>query len=254
MIYNQLDSYKITCMRKYIKRTFFSLILICITHLTFSQAAIFVLIFGDRIASDNLYLSIDGGVNISYINGIDANITKQNFNFGMAMHWRFQERWSLVPEFKGKSGKGVMGIPELLVDHPEITTERIRTTLKINYIELPILFRYKLDDKFFIATGPQISYLNKAEQILRYQTETASKIEVTDDIKQYINPIQFSVPFEFGYIFSNDSGIEIHFKMRLTYDITNTFKKTLPYDSHNTTLQFIVSFPFINVPPENKSK
>ena len=82
---------------------------ICAVKNAHGQAAILVALFGDKVASENFYFSLKGGLNFSSL-GTEANTDFQRGpNFGMLANIRFGERWGIVPEFAAFSIRGAEG-------------------------------------------------------------------------------------------------------------------------------------------------
>jgi len=67
---------------------------------SYGQAGLLVLILGDKVATENLFLSIDGALNISSLPGLDENKLIVGVNYGLGVHIRINDKWTLKPEFK----------------------------------------------------------------------------------------------------------------------------------------------------------
>jgi len=78
-----------------------------ITHRVNGQAALFILLFGDKVASQKFHLSMHGGINISNFCGLDDGKSLIGLYFGLGSHLKLSDNWYLVPEFKPVSTKGV---------------------------------------------------------------------------------------------------------------------------------------------------
>ncbi len=76
----------------------------------YGQASIIVLLLGDKVASEELYLSIDGALNISSLPGLEKYSTAVGVNYGLGVHIKLGEKWHLKPEFKPLSRKGAKKI------------------------------------------------------------------------------------------------------------------------------------------------
>lgn len=70
------------------------------------QAALLVLILGDKVATEKFHLSIDGALNISSLPDFNPGKTIIGVNFGLGTHIKLSEKWHLKPEFKPLSHKG----------------------------------------------------------------------------------------------------------------------------------------------------
>ena len=128
------------------------------------QAALVLLIFGDKLAREDVYMSMDAGLNVNNISSLDGDFGL-GANFGLGIHKRLRENLFLVPEFKALSGKGMGNVPLLTPIPDEINTAELKnteTSVVLNYLELPVLLQYRINDKFYVSGGVQASWLTKA--------------------------------------------------------------------------------------------
>ncbi len=63
------------------------------------QAALLVLIFGDKVATDNFYFSLKLGATYSIIHGYEDGQNAMSLNFGLVNNIRLTDKLSLIPEF-----------------------------------------------------------------------------------------------------------------------------------------------------------
>ena len=154
------------------KKKLFSLLLITTlsSGVVKGQAALLVIIFGEKAATENFHFSLKAGLNYSMITNFDEGKNRTGFNFGLVNNIKLTEKFSLLPEFIALSPRGVQdiptlstGIPELdeLLGNPEFTDR------KLNYIDIPVLVKYHISKRWSISAGPQVSFLVSAEDIYR---------------------------------------------------------------------------------------
>jgi hypothetical protein len=211
-----------------------------------SQAALLVLIFGEDAATENFHFSLDGGLNVVEM----TNLNGKSFvlaNFGLGTHIRLNDRWTLAPEFKPLSGRGEKGInpfieiPEDIAD--ELTSAESR--VKLNYIDIPVLFRYKANKHWYFAAGPQISFRTKATAITLASLDSGREIEIEDPIEDLTEWYDFSFPIEIGYNFMQNKtmgGVDL--RVRFAPGFVNVID-TEESSFRNNVVQFILSFPFL---------
>ncbi|MEJ2005521.1 MAG: outer membrane beta-barrel protein [Cyclobacteriaceae bacterium] len=216
-----------------------------------SQAALLVLIFGDDVATEKFHFSLDGGINVAEM----TNLNGKSFllpNFGLGAHLKLSERWTFAPEFKPLSGRGekkispFIEIPEDIADDISSAESRV----KLNYIDLPILFRYKAGQHWYFAAGPQISFRTSAQALTLASLDNGREIEVVDPIEDLTEWYDFSFPLEVGYNFAQSShlgGIDI--RVRFAPGFVNVVE-TDESSFKNNVIQFIASFPFLKKPEE----
>jgi outer membrane immunogenic protein len=106
------------------------------------------------------------------------------------------------------------------------------TILVLNYINLPILFRYMHSSGIFAQTGPQVGMLMSAKS-----TTTSGGTETETDVKKRHKSTNFSWGTGIGYIYKK-FGIEARYNLGLTnvFNIGNEYKYT------PSTVQVSLSF------------
>jgi hypothetical protein len=216
-----------------------------------SQAALLVLIFGDDVATENFHFSLDGGINVVEM----TNLNGKSFlrpNFGLGAHLRINDRWSFAPEFKPLSGRGEKKITPFLEIPEEIADEisSAESRVKLSYIDIPVLFRYKAGKHWYFAAGPQISFRTGAQAVTLASLNNGREIEVIDPIEDLTEWYDFSFPVEIGYNLAQSShlgGIDV--RVRFAPGFVNVFDSE-EGSLKNNVVQFIASFPFLKNPEE----
>ncbi|MBU1014021.1 MAG: PorT family protein [Bacteroidetes bacterium] len=216
---------------------------------SYGQVAILLLIFGDKLASEDLHLSIDGALNASNISKMGNGSTLYGLNFGLGLHMNLNERWQFNPQFKPLSQKGIKNTNPLIDLPSELVLTH--TDLKLSYIEFPVMMRYNVTPDFFIAVGPQLSLLSSASQksIGKYTNDLEAELKL--DAKEFFNKVSFSFPIELGYwiYFSNkksSSEIKLNLFARYCHEFSRAFNDKQSFgNARISTFQFGVSFPTI---------
>ena len=210
------------------------------------QAAILVLIFGDDVATEKFHFSIDGGLNITEIQNLNGK-SAVYANFGLGAHLKLSEKWTFAPEFKPLSGRGERKIQRFTEIPPELGEEikSIETRVKLNYIDIPLLFRYKASKHFYLAAGPQVSFRTSAKVLTDVILEDGREIEVSDPIEDITQWYELSFPIEVGYNFMQQNhlgGVDLRVRF------VPGFTEIIDVDGSslkNNTIQIIASFPFL---------
>jgi hypothetical protein len=72
---------------------------------------------------------------------------------------------------------------------------------------------------------------------------------VTEDIKDDVERIELALPVDLGVVFSKPRGFKgIDLRLRYCLGLTEVFKDNAAgISSTNSTFQFFLSFPFVNV-------
>ena len=221
-----------------------------------AQAAILVLLFGEKVASENFYFSLKVGVNVADVSGVDDGSVATGINFGLLATIKISDRFSLIPEFAPLSRKGVKNIPYLpsgIAELDNLITPPSASQMSLNYIDIPVIAKYQLSEKLSIGTGPQFG-------ILTSSSNTYDNVVQPDDVLRYTQESQLSWnTFDFGWAFEltyglgqvrEGRGLNLH--ARYTRGLTDILQDNPGDAVNNSVFQFFVSLPFIEI-PENGS-
>ncbi len=217
-----------------------------------AQAAILVFIFGDKVASEQFHLSIDGGLNYSAMPGIDQQKPMLTPYFGLGTFIKINDKFALTPEFKPLSSRSVRGV-KAYSDYASTLTD-IEYTIVANYIDVPILLQYRITPKIFVSAGPQISFLVGSKQVAEGKLITGGgDVTIVDEGISLFNKQYYSVPLELGYSLSTQRGGKgIDIKVRYNWGISEMISNPSYGSTYGSTFQFFLSFPFVNLPSEAK--
>lgn len=182
------------------------------------QAALILLIFGNKLATEELHLSIDGALNVTNISDFGSGHGTGGLNFGLGLHVKLSEHWELNPQFRPLSQKGLHAIDPMTALPLEIRDEK--TQLRMNYIELPLMIRYQISKRVYAGIGPQFSFLVNAHQLSIGNYRNGERAEFKIDTMKEFNKLDFSLPAELGYrlkIRNKKSGSDYNFSLFFRY-------------------------------------
>ena len=211
------------------------------------QAALLVLIFGNKIASEKFHLSIDAGLNYTAMPGYGEGKARFGINFGLGTHYKLSERWFLAPEFKPLNWKGLRDVQESFTLPPVISGDRVSSRFRMNYIDVPLLVQYRFPSNFYVSAGPQVSFLTSAKQLTKVKLDDGLVIDVTQDIRDAFKSVDISFPFEVGYAFKNTfAGRGFDIRLRYAFSLANVLSDADdPRTVRHSNLQFILTLPFV---------
>ena len=114
------------------------------------------------------------GLNLSnlrgdYPTGIDEHNSKIGFHIGGFAEYEINEKFTLQPELLFSTQGNTYGYKDYYGGGSYY--DGADYNLKLNYLNLPIILKYKIIEKLSIDFGPQIGYLMSAK----------TKIDVTED-------------------------------------------------------------------------
>jgi hypothetical protein len=221
---------------------------------SYGQAGLLVLILGDKVATENFYLSIDGALNISTLPGLDEYKMNVGVNYGLGVHIRLNDKWFLKPEFKPLSRKGATKVNPITSISGDFIVDE--TKIKMNYIDFPVLLQYNLTPKLFVSAGPQISFVTDVKQFMYGSKADGLETDVKINTTSFFNKTNFSFPVEAGYSLSlgtkrSTTKINMNVFARYEYDFIEIFKDPAVGASNISLFQFGLSLPFIKKAEES---
>jgi hypothetical protein len=232
------------------KNIIISLIFILLSSsLAKGQAALLVLIFGDKAATENFHFSLKLGVNYSIIHGYEEGKNATSFNFGLVNSIRLTDKLTLVPEFIPLAPRQIKDVPVLTTGDPDLDdllVEVESASRKFSYIDIPVLLKVKLSDRFSIAAGPQISFLTKAEDT--YKSAPIEDVVLTTeiDIKSAVNNIDLGAVLDLEYIVVHPKGGKgINIFLRYNKGFINLAKESESTTYTSSMIQLGATFPFV---------
>lgn len=229
-----------------------SIFLTILSGVASGQAALLVLIFGEKAATENFHFSLKVGMNYSIINGYEEGTNRIGGNFGLINNIKLTEKLSLTPEFLALSGRGIKNIPVLLTGNPDLDdllVDHTSTDRKLSYIDIPILLKYKLSPRFSLSAGPQLSFLTSATDIYKSNPLEEALLTTELDIKDALTSVDLGAAIDLTYILvepANGKGVNLF--IRFTQGFIDIAKDNPEKRLTNTTLQFGGAFPFVEKP------
>jgi len=164
-------------------------------YLSVALVAIFM---AQTASAQHANFGIKGGLNLYNIHNDNSSEydTKTGFHAGVFAHMHLDKHFAIQPELV-YSTQGAKY---------SIAGTDIR--LKLNYINVPIMFQYMFNNGFRFEAGPQVGFLIKAE----------SEANNTDtDIKDELKTIEFGLGAGVGYIHPPSGfGIDARYNLGLS--------------------------------------
>ena len=234
-------------MKSFTTKLFLGLGLLFVTHTGFSQAAILAMIFGDKVASEKFNLSLEfGGVFGDISNLPDADGGMNGINFGIGLNSKFSDNFYISGNAYFLAQRGFkLNSFSLVSDDPFLDAQfqNVRTDVRLNYIEVPILFSYQTNNrKMRFSVGPQFDFLQKSNA--KYYHEEG---DFEKTFSRYTNNFDWGPVFNVTYLLNSahkGKGIHIHARYYMgTKDIFNS-----NFGMSNNKMNYFslhVSFPFI---------
>ncbi|PWB25628.1 porin family protein [Flavobacterium sp. HTF] len=198
-----------------------------------------ILVFGLSNAQEAKF-GLKGGLNVSNFTGDTEGAdlkSRIGFNVGAFVAIKFSEKFTLQPEVLYSAQGANFENVGAEVDGMGFYTGDIK--FKLAYINIPVMFKYYVAEKFNIEAGPQIGFLTTAK--------TATKLDgfsqtVEQDIKDSFETIDFGLNFGAGYDFTE------HFSAGARYNLgLSNIAKTESGDDtklHNSVFSLSIGYKF----------
>ena len=189
----------------------------------------FLMVFSTTISisQSNIKYSAKIGLNISSLSGEYpsqlSHSSKAGLHIGGVAEYKLKDKIFLQGEFL-ISTQG--GISEYRVNYfnPSMGNyyESQKQTLKLTYVNIPLLYRYQIFDRITIDAGPQIGFVLSGKNVLQYTDSTDPSNNETIEL----NVLQDGTFTSGGVTYSYKSSIkrlDLSLNLGGTYDINDKF-------------------------------
>ncbi|WET02229.1 porin family protein [Flavobacterium sp. YJ01] len=199
---------------------------------------------GAMAQTEKVKLGVKAGLNISNLT-FDENELKSSdktgFTAGLMAEIPLTKSFSVQPELLF-SQQGM----KLSYSDPEVQNSHYKSTIALNYLNIPIMLKYYVAKGFSLQAGPQVGILLKANN--KYQDnflgyDNHDKM----DLKDYSNGVDASVNFGLGYQFQNKFYADVRYNMSYTdvfKDATSNTNYIIKSDMKNRIFQVTVGYFF----------
>lgn len=162
-------------------------------------SALAVLVFSFASAQDeaktasNVKFGAKAGLNLANIVGDDAGDANMfvGFNVGMFVEIPVTDKLTIQPEvlYSAQGSKSEGNFDGYDFD----------ATLKLNYINVPVMLKYQVADKFSLEAGPYVGFLTSAKM----KVEVSGFGSETVDMKDMVKSTDFGLGLGMNYEFSD---------------------------------------------------
>ncbi|WP_104735515.1 porin family protein [Hanstruepera ponticola] len=212
-----------------------------------AQAALFALLFGDKVASEKFNVSLELGFNQPFYSNLDNNDrSKIGVNFGIGGNLKLSENWFLSPNIYFLAKRNIqLNNFSLASGNVNLDSQfvNVPTEVTLNYIDVPIFISYQTNNKKYrFGMGPQISFLQKSRAIFK-----RPEGDFTQNFDGYTEDIDYGLMADFAYVLGKahkGKGIIIH--LRYYHGLNDILTDKI--SSQNNSSNFValhLTLPFI---------
>ncbi|MBR5638953.1 MAG: PorT family protein [Muribaculaceae bacterium] len=161
-----------------------------------------------------------------------------NYQAGLFLEYRFTDKISIAPEVVFAAQGGKYDYKNFIYEM--IITTDVELTDMLNYINIPVMFKYYFTPKFSIDFGPQLGI----NIYSKYSVEPKDKAigpKMTHDQKDGTKTLDVGVGLGLTYNITNDVFVQ----GRYTMGVTDVFDKNWDSDEEkNANAQIAIGYRF----------
>lgn len=197
----------------------------------------------DSIKKLNKYkFGVKGGINFSNLNynGNDLDLSsKTGFTIGVMGEIPIAKQLALQPEIL-YSQQGA----ESEYFSEQINNISYEGTIKLNYLNIPLMLKYFVADGLSLQAGPQIGFLLNSKNVYKdnfFGYENSDELDLSD----YTHTLDFGVNLGVGYQFQDKIYVDARYNMSLS-DVFEDGKSQnfINADMYNRVFQITVGYFF----------
>lgn len=192
--------------------------------------------------SQKVRLGVKAGLNISSLAFDESELDssgKTGFTAGIMVEIPMAKNFSLQPELLYSQQGGKVSFSD-----QDVTNSSYKSTIKLNYLNIPVMLKYYVMKGLSVQAGPQIGILLKADN--KYQDNFLGyENHESFNLKKYSSDIDTSVNFGLGYQFKD----KFYTDVRYNISYSNVFKDGdanyfIDNDMKNRTFQITIGYFF----------
>lgn len=186
----------------------------------------FVLLGLTTVKAQGVIFGARAGVNFATITSdeFDSFDGRTSFHLGVVSEIPLGETFSFQPELLYSS------------QGSDYSDPGFTGTVKLDYLNLPLIAKYYVAENFSLEAGPQIGFLLSAKD-----EGEADGFDYDEDIKDFIKGIDFGINFGLGYKLENGLNFGARYNLGLT-DVNDDYEEGGTYK--NSVLQAYLGFFF----------
>lgn len=191
--------------------------------------AIFALTSINQTFSQEVNFGAKAGVNFADITGeeVDSFDGLTSFHLGFVAEILFSDAFAVQPELLySRQGSDYKDSFESF---------SYEGTVKVDYINIPVMAKYFVTEGFSIEAGPQIGFLMSAKD--EYEDEE-------DDIKDYLKGTDFGVNFGLGYKLESGLNFGARYNIGLSDNLDTDEFEADGAEYKNSVIQISVGYFF----------
>ncbi|PWA06345.1 porin family protein [Flavobacterium laiguense] len=195
-------------MKKFIQ---IAILLFCIQSV--NAQVLISLIFGDKLNSPKIEFGLEGGANFSTISNLDETKNRTDLNLGFYFDFMLKNpSWAISTGVIVKSTLGASELKVYSLNNAELDNafDGGSVDRKISYFNVPLMLKYKFDNRIYVKAGTQLGLLSRAYDEFNNKYE-GEDLEYKHNIRDQIHVIDAGLAIGAGYRLLGGNGMNIGF-------------------------------------------
>ncbi|WP_339889954.1 porin family protein [uncultured Flavobacterium sp.] len=173
--------------------------------LLFAAVAVFAL---GNVNAQDMKFGVKAGLNVFTLTGdVEDAESLIGAHAGVFAEFKISDKFSFQPElvYSMQGAKNEESSTETFGG--ETYTEKYESKLKLSYINIPLMAKYYVSEKFSLEAGPQIGFLMSAKNDFTYTLTGGGFDEsesANEDVKDGFKGIDFGFNFGLAYDFTEN--------------------------------------------------
>ena len=190
---------------------------------------IIILIAGVTLQAQEIQFGVKAGLNIASINGDNFQdlSSRTSFHVGGLLEFKIADKFSIQPEILYSAQGAKFKASEEVIE--------TNVTWKLDYLNIPVMAKYYIADKFSLEAGPQVGFLVSSKADIEVNNISTEQ-DLNDDV---IKSTDFGLNFGLGYKLDNG----LNFGARYNLGLSNT-SNVSSENIKNGVFQFSVGYNF----------
>lgn len=212
------------------------------------------LVLGDKLNTGKIEFGLDGGLNLANLSGVDPSGSSSNFNLGFYFDIKTKNpSWLIHTGVIVKSTMGADKLDVYSLNNPELDNSLAGGSVerKMGYFNVPILMKYKFNNKLFAEGGPMLGLMSRSKDVFTKEISDSEDLNYTRKIRDLYHPLDAGLMLGIGYRLMGGNGMNLG--IRYYYGLVDVEIDDNSADVMNRSLYFTIGIPIGKGPkPESK--
>lgn len=208
-----------------------------------SSQVLISLLFGDKLNSPKVEFGLEGGVNFSNISNLEKADSRANFNLGFYFDYKLKNpSWLVSTGVIVKSTMGANGLAIYPLNDTNLDAAFAGATIdrKIQYFNVPIAVKYKINQNIYVKSGVQLGLLSKAYDEFNKDYE-GENLTYKNNIRNQLNSIDAGLVVGTGYRLLKGNGMNLG--VNYYYGLVSINKADTDPKHYNRSFYITVGIP-----------